>query len=238
MRRPWLPGSLFFAAVICVSTALPSPVLAAAFTLPNSFNFAGQSYSQVYLNDNGTITFGNEFLASGPNVTEFLNPGNGVVGVLAGGFGDYSSTNNWTSTTNANQTLFSFAGVDFNTGLSNTFSVSLFNDSTIRFDWNVLNAPNSILIGVTALDGGFPAQEADPTLLNFGLASNNPYFFYDFSLPGAVDVSVINGTRLGRFAAPAPEPFSTAGFVALGAWGALTRLKKGLRKGKSATPVS
>jgi len=195
---------------------LSGPVQAASFALPDSITFAGQSYSEVYLNEvNGTLSFGNEYVASGPNVTGFLNaPGvNGVTGLLAAGFGDYEVGSAWTTSALANGTLFSFSGVDTVTGVTNAFSVALFDNSTVQFSWNTVE-PNSFLFGIAAV-GISPAVTYEPFIgdPNLGIDPSNPFFYYDCSLDP-------NGCQFNGQSSPViniavPEPGSAAATVAL-----------------------
>jgi hypothetical protein len=212
--------NVLLAAAMFAALFLPSRVLAASFNLPSSFTFAGQSYNQVFLNDNGTLSFGAEYLASGPGLN-ILAPGAGITGVIAGGFGDYSSSNNWSAAALGNGTKFDFLGTDLISGLDNIFAVSLFNDSTLQFNFTSL-VDGSVTIGLVATDPSIPApQDGGPSALN-------PYFFLDSSVPGGnlPSIAVLNSTigAAPLTASPVPEPFTVAGLLVAG--GALVQAKR------------
>jgi hypothetical protein len=201
-----------------------SPSLAATVSLPSAFTFGNQSFNQVYTNDNGTLSFGDAYIASGPG-TNFLTPPSTVQGIIAAGFGDYSSTNNWTSSALANGTLFNFSGTDSLNSGTNTFSVALLNDSSFQIAWNSIVADplGSISVGLY-VPGVLNNNELNPGGSASILAPNTP-FFYDYSLNGADPQSSLNGGSLTTSFA-VPEPSDLPGLFAFGSMALLLRQKR------------
>ncbi len=200
----------------CVAS-FASPSLAATVNLTNAFTFGNQSFTQVYANDNGTLSFGNEYTASGPG-TDFLSPAPSVLGIIAAGFGDYASGSGWGTSTLSNGIRFDFSGNDNVSALTNTFSVTLFNDSTFKFDWTNIAAPGSISVGL--YKPGSASQEANP---GTGTVAFGDLFFYDYSLNGADAVTTLNGVSLTT---AVPEPSTLPGMIAFGSTALLLRLKR------------
>ncbi len=225
---------LLASAVAITVTAWSAPSFASTFSLTPPFsggyNYGnGTSYSTVYLNDgNGTLSFGDAYNFSGPNVGAFLAPPATVTGIIAPGFGDYSSGGWSTPIVGVNNVTFNFSGVDTVTGLTNSFGVTFTSSSTLQFNWTTMNAPNSVLVGLYAV--GTETQEADPTQANFGLAPNNSFFYYDFSLPGAAPISVLNAQTSPNLLVGIPEPSSLLGLVLLGVGGGAVGLGRKTKK--------
>jgi hypothetical protein len=202
-----------------------SPSLAATVALPSAFTFGNQSFAQVYTNDNGTLSFGDAYVAEGPG-TNFLAPPSSVQGIIAGGFGSYSSTNNWTATALANGTLFNFSGTDSLNSGTNTFSVALLNDSSFQIAWNSIVADplGSISIGLYV-----PSVLNNNELNPGGSASTlapNTLFFYDYTLNGADPQSSLNGGSLNGSFTAVPEPSDLSGLFAFGSMAFLLRQKR------------
>jgi hypothetical protein len=201
-----------------------APSLAATVALPSAFTFGSQSFTQVYTNDNGTLSFGDEYTSSGSG-TAFLSPPPGVQGIIAAGFGDYSSINNWTSTALTNGTLFNFSGTDGLNNGTNIFSVTLLNDSSFQIAWNSIIADplGSISIGLY-VPGVLNSNEANPGTSGFSLAPNG-VFFYDYSQPGADLQTSLNGASIS-----VPEPSALPGLIAFGSTALLLRQKRSSAK--------
>jgi hypothetical protein len=190
-----------------------------------SFSFGGNAFTQLYLNANGTLSFGAGFLDSGPNATSFIDGGAGTAGIVAGGYGDYSD-GAWAGSALLpdGSVKFDFSGHDFVTGLSNAFHVKLFQDSTLQLGWDSVFAPASILVGVSRPGDPANAAEVDLIFSNFQVSPATPLFFQDFSLPGAPEVSLLNGYDTNQFAAPVPEPVT--GVLVLIGLGALAASRR------------
>jgi hypothetical protein len=214
-----------------------SPCLAATVSLPSAFTFGNKSFNQVYTNDNGTLSFGNEYIASGPG-TNFLAPPSSVQGIIAAGFGDYSTTSNWTVTSLVNGTKFDFSGFDSLANGTNSFSVSLLNDSAFQIVWNTITPSTpfgSIAIGLY-VPGVLNNNELDPAA-NTTLALDT-VFFFDYSLieNGAADPSGggsqggLSGKSLNGSFTVVPEPTTLSGLLALGSTGLALRLKRSSKK--------
>lgn len=219
MQPPLIRNVLAFTAALSC-TLLNTPAWAASFNLPSSFNFAGQSYNQTYLNDNGTLSFGNEYLSSGPGLDfqDAVGTG-GISGIIAVGFGDYSVGSGWTPTAVTGGEKFSFSGVDNVSNLTNTFSVTLFANSTAQFNWSSV-VPDSIAFGLaaTGISTG-TYYEVDGT--GFGIDPANPFFFHDCAVPGGgCDLNVASSPV---FNTAVPEPGSAAALLAFGGAGILLR---------------
>lgn len=222
MQPPLIRNVLAFTAALSCSL-LNAPAWAASFNLPSSFNFAGQSYNQTYLNDNGTLSFGNEYISSGPSL-DFLDAvgTNGISGIIAVGFGDYSAGSGWTPTAVTGGEKFSFSGVDNVTNLTNTFSVTLFANSTAQFNWTSV-VPDSISFGLAAT--GISAgtyYEVDGT--GSGIDSANPFFFHDCAVSGGA--CALNGVNSPVINTAVPEPSSAAAVLAFGGAGILLRRRR------------
>lgn len=206
-----------------------SPSFSATVTLIGAFTFGNQSFTQVYTNDNGTLSFGAEYLPDGPGLN-FLTPPSNVLGVIVGGFGSYSTSNNWTTTALANGTQFNFSGFDSLNNGTNTFSVTLLNNNSLQIAWTsiVPSDPifgSSVSIGLYAL-GNFASQEANPGAPGFALPPGT-LFFYDYSLSGADPQSTLDGVSLTT-SVPEPTPLPTV--LAFGSTALLIGLKRSSKK--------
>ncbi len=137
--------------------------------------FDGVNYSSVFVNDNGSISFG-----SAPPFPDFFPS------VGAAQSGPPRAAGLWTdlntgaggvviaSTDFATQLTIEWRDVPafFNTG-SNSFSITLFADGNIQYNYGEVSAPNAIVIG--AIQGnGAPVTEVDLSATGGGSVSISP----------------------------------------------------------------
>lgn len=161
-----------------------------------SFDFFGSTYTDVFVNSNGSLSFGSgetdftetvaEFLADAPSIRVWddFNPATGgsVFSTLTG--------NSFTVT---------WSGVpQFGNNDSNTFSISIFNDNAIEIALTSLNA-SDMLVGITGGNGAVDPGQSDFSALT-GPFANNQTMYELFN--SGFD---LNGTTL-RFETPVREP--------------------------------
>jgi len=128
--------------------------------LPFTFPYQGSSWTSVWVNSNGSLTFGSgdsdftesvaELLSDQPRIAPLwddLSPNN--AGTVSVGFG-------------ASAVTVSYVGVpEFTTTGSNTFSVTLHSDGTVDVDYGAVSALDAI-VGVT--QGGGAANPGETNL--------------------------------------------------------------------------
>ena len=198
------PGPLLLtaAAGLVVPPPPPTPLSlsdngSVAAALPFSFPFYGAVYSALYVNANGSLTFGaptstptgspGAFLAGPPTIAPFwwdLDPSSAIGGAAP------------SVTVQGDPTIFRVAWTDINaafTAQRHTFAVVLFPDGTIAFDYGAgVRRSNRALVGLSP-GGGLAANPP----ANLSLAA--PFVGAPFAAVYENFVGRVAGGVAGRF---------------------------------------
>ena len=143
--------------------------------------FAGTNYSDIYVNPNGNITFGSGDFDFTESVSEFLNDQPRVAPL----WDDLNPTQGGlvlASTDFATELTITWVDVPewFSSG-ANNFSVTLFSDGTVHFDYGSVTATDG-LIGATP-GGGATGTPVDLSAVGGGAISESAHELFNFSNP-------------------------------------------------------
>ncbi|HET6629895.1 MAG TPA: hypothetical protein VFG91_08995 [Woeseiaceae bacterium] len=160
--------------------------------LPFSFPFQGTSYTSVFVNSNGNLTFGDgssdfsesaaELLEDEPRLAALwddLSPNNGGLVSLE------ADASSWT---------VSFEGVpEFISTGSNTFSVTLHPDGTVVYTYGSISSDDNV-VGVTQGGGAADPGPSDLSSSPSWPASGTTYEEFEFATPNDLEGTTITFT--------------------------------------------
>jgi hypothetical protein len=184
-----------------------------------TFNFFGVNYNSMYVNSNGSISFGSGDKDFSESVSEFLGSPPRIGGV----WDDLNPQQAGTidATGDANEMIVSWNGVPefFNTG-SNTFSITIRNDHSITIDFQSMTLSD----GIVGISNGL--SQPDPGETDFSAGTGNYAYtstprYERFS--GGTDSFDLARRQL-NFVVPAPLTLTLMG-IGLVCFGALGRRK-------------
>jgi hypothetical protein len=143
--------------------------------------FAGTDYTDVFVNANGSVTFGAPSADFSESVFDFLN-GAPRAAPLWDDLNPSAGGLVLASTDFATELTITWVDVPefFSTG-ANNFSVTLFSDGTVNFDYGSVSASDG-LIGATP-GGGAPGTPTDLSVVGGGKVSDSVHEQFTFGSP-------------------------------------------------------
>src|SRR5262249_50463258 len=117
------------------------------FTLPFAFPFYGATYTQLFLNSDGNLTFNSGESASTSRSVGRMTGGPPRISPLFDDL-DPSRAGSVRFFAEANHVVFSWVKVpDYETGVPQTFQARLYADGSIQFSYSGVN-PTSAVVGI------------------------------------------------------------------------------------------